>query len=48
MVEDVYNLVPTDGRIITYAMSGKSLRRLMENILDGVVDADPYARWAET
>ena len=43
-VEDVYNLVPTDGRIITYAMSGKSLRRLMENILDGVVDADAYAR----
>ena len=43
-VEDVYNLVPTDGRIITYTMSGKSIRRLMENILDGVVDADPYAR----
>ena len=43
-VEDVYNLVPTDGRIITYSMSGKSIRRLMENILDGVVDADPYAR----
>ena len=43
-VEDVYNLVPTDGRIITYAMSGKSVRRLMENILDGVVGADPYAR----
>ena len=43
-VEDVYNLVPTDGRIITYSMSGKSIRRLMENILDGVVDTDPYAR----
>ena len=43
-VEDVYNLVPTDGRIITYTLSGKSVRRLMENILDGVVDADPYAR----
>ena len=43
-VEDVYNLVPTDGRIITYSMSGRSIRRLMENILDGVVDADPYAR----
>ena len=43
-VEDVYNLVPTDGRIITYSMSGKSIRRLMENILGGVVDADPYAR----
>ena len=43
-VEDVYNLVPTDGRIVTYSMNGKSIRRLMENILDGVVDADPYAR----
>ena len=43
-VEDVYNLVPTDGRIITYSMSGRSVRRLMENILDGVVDADAYAR----
>ena len=43
-VEDVYNLVPTDGRIITYSMSGRSIRRLMENILDGVVDADAYAR----
>ena len=43
-VEDVYNLVPTDGRIVTYSMSGKSIRRLMENILDGVVDVDPYAR----
>ena len=43
-VEDVYNLVPTDGRIITYSMSGRSIRRLMENILDGVVDTDAYAR----
>ena len=43
-VEDVYNLVPTDGRIVTYSMSGRSIRRLMENILDGVVDRDPYAR----
>ena len=43
-VEDVYNLVPTDGRIITYSMSGRSIERLMENILDGVVDTDPYAR----
>ena len=43
-VEDVYNLVPSSGRIATYAMSGSAIRRLMENILDGVVDADPYAR----
>ena len=43
-VEDVYNLVPTDGRISTYSMSGKLIRQLMENILGGVVDTDPYAR----
>jgi sulfur-oxidizing protein SoxB len=43
-VEDVYDLVPTNGRIVTYSMSGRSIRRLMENILDGVVDTDPYAR----
>ena len=43
-VEDVYNLVPTDGRVSTYSMNGKSLRQLMENILGGVVDTDPYAR----
>ena len=43
-VEDVYNLVPSDGRIATYSMNGSAIRRLMENILDGVVGADPYAR----
>lgn len=43
-VEDVYNLVPSDGRIATYSMSGGAIRRLMENVLDGVVGADPYAR----
>jgi len=43
-VEDVYDLVPTHGRIATYSMSGRSIRRLMENVLDGVVDTDPYAR----
>lgn len=43
-VEDVYNLVPSDGRIVTYSMSGSAIRRLMENVLDGVVGADPYAR----
>ena len=43
-IEDVYNLVPADGKIITYSMDGKALRRLMENILDGVVDRDPYSR----
>ena len=43
-VEDVYNLVPSDGRIATYSMNGSAIRRLMENVLDGVVGADPYAR----
>ena len=43
-VEDVYNLVPSNGRIATYEMSGSAIRRLMENILDGVIGADPYAR----
>lgn len=43
-VEDVYNLVPSAGRIATYTMNGSAIRRLMENVLDGVVGADPYAR----
>lgn len=42
--EDVYNLVPTDGKIITYSMPGRSLKRLVSNILDGVVNSDAYAR----
>ncbi len=42
--EDVYNLVPTDGKIITYSMPGKSVRRLVNNILNAVVDSDPYSR----
>jgi 2',3'-cyclic-nucleotide 2'-phosphodiesterase (5'-nucleotidase family) len=33
--EDVYNLVPTDGKIITYSMPGKSVKRLINNILNG-------------
>lgn len=42
--EDVYNLVPTDGKIITYSMPGKAVKRLLSNILNGVVDSDPYSR----
>lgn len=42
--EDVYNIIPTDGRIFTYTMSGKEIKTLLENILDGVVDQDPFAR----
>jgi len=43
-VEDVYNVVPTDGTINTFKLSGKSLKRLMNNVLDGFLDVDPYAR----
>jgi sulfur-oxidizing protein SoxB len=42
--EDVYNIVPTAGRISTYAMSGKQTKRLVENILNSVVDQDAYSR----
>ncbi len=42
--EDVYNIIPTDGRIFTYTMPGKEIKNLLENILDGVVGRDPYAR----
>ena len=43
-VEDVYNIVPTGGHIFTYTMAGKDLKNLLENIMDGVVNRDPYAR----
>jgi sulfur-oxidizing protein SoxB len=43
-VEDVYNLIPTDGTINTFTMSGKSLKRLMNNTLNGFLDRDPYSR----
>ena len=43
-VEDVYNIVPTGGRIITYTMAGKDIKNLLENIMDSVVNKDPYSR----
>lgn len=43
-VEDVYNVIPTDGTINTFKMSGRSLKRLMNNTLDGFLDRDPYSR----
>lgn len=43
-VEDIYNIIPTGGRVVTYKMAGKEIRSLLENILDGVVDHDPFAR----
>ena len=43
-VEDVYNLVPTDGTINTFKMSGKAIKRLMNNTFNGFLDSDPYSR----
>lgn len=43
-VEDVYNIIPTGGRVVTFAMGGKEVKTLLENILSGVVDNDPFAR----
>jgi S-sulfosulfanyl-L-cysteine sulfohydrolase len=43
-VEDVYNVIPTRGTINTFKMSGKSLKRLMNNTLNGFLGRDPYAR----
>ena len=43
-VESVYNMVPTDGHIFTYKMAGKNIKTLLENILVGVSDEDPYSR----
>ncbi len=42
--EDVYNIIPTDGRVYTYSLRGKELKTLLENILDSVTGKDPYAR----
>jgi sulfur-oxidizing protein SoxB len=43
-VEDVYNVIPTDGTINTFKMSGRALLRLMNNTLNGFLDRDPYSR----
>lgn len=43
-VEDVYNVIPTDGTINTFKMSGRTLLRLMNNTLNGFLDRDPYSR----
>ena len=43
-VENVYNMVPTDGHIFTYRMAGKDIKTLLENIIVGVSDDDPYSR----
>jgi len=43
-VEDVYNVIPTDGTINTFKLTGKLLKRLMNNTLNGFLDRDPYSR----
>jgi sulfur-oxidizing protein SoxB len=43
-VEDMYNVIPTGGTINTFNMSGKALKRLMNNTLNGFLDRDPYSR----
>jgi len=43
-VEDIYNVIPTGGTINTFNMSGKALKRLMDNTLNGFLDRDPYSR----
>jgi len=43
-IEDVYNVISTDGTINTFKLSGKALKRLMNNTLNGFLDRDPYSR----
>lgn len=43
-VEDVYNIMPSDGTINTFKLSGKILKRFMNLVLDGFLDRDPYSR----
>ena len=42
--EDIYNIEPTGGHIITYGMAGKDIKALLENIMDAIVNEDPYSR----
>lgn len=41
-VEDVYNMVPTQGSIITYTMSGQVIKNVLESAIDNVLNEDPY------
>lgn len=43
-MEDVYNVVPSDGTINTFKLSGKILKRFVNLALDGFLDRDPYSR----
>lgn len=41
-VEDVYNMVPTDGTIVTYRMPGRVIKTVLESAIDNVLNKDPY------
>ena len=41
-VEDVYNMVPTQGTLITYRMSGQVIKNVLESAIDNVLNEDPY------
>lgn len=41
-VEDVYNMVPTDGHILTYKMPGQVVKNVLESAIDNVLNTDPY------
>lgn len=43
-VEDIYNIIPTGGQIVTYTMAGREVKTVLENILRGVADSDAFAR----
>ena len=41
-VEDVYNMVPTLGTVISYKMSGQVIKNVLESAIDNVLNDDPY------
>lgn len=41
-VEDVYNMVPTKGNMVTYRMSGQIIMNVLEGAIDNVLNEDPY------
>lgn len=43
-LEDAYNIVPTDGHIFTYTLTGSNIKTLFENLLNGLTDEDAYSR----
>jgi len=41
-VEDVYNMVPAAGHLLTYTLTGQAIKDLLESALDNVLNEDPY------